>query len=88
MNAEGATAPEAWTFSELQRIRATRLEADLAQAHASAFPETRRFETMGYRRYELEAPMPLSPSSKEEETTTQPARTDIMLANGIRVLLS
>lgn len=39
-------APEAFSASEIVKIRARRIEADLVKAHGSAFPATRRFETI------------------------------------------
>ena len=41
-----ADAPEAFSFDELQRIRAKRVEADLLRAGPSAWPATRRFKTI------------------------------------------
>jgi hypothetical protein len=39
-------APEAFSFDELQRIRANRMAADLLRAGPSGWPERRRFRTM------------------------------------------
>jgi hypothetical protein len=41
-----ADAPEAFSFDELQKIRARRLEVDLLHAASCAWPEARRFETI------------------------------------------
>ncbi len=38
-----ADAPEAFSFDELQRIRARRIAADLLRAGPSGWPERRRF---------------------------------------------
>ena len=39
-------APDAFSWDELQRIRAARVEADLLRAGPSAWSQTRRFQTM------------------------------------------
>jgi hypothetical protein len=39
-------APEAFSFDELQRIRANRIAADMLRHGPSAWPERHRFQTM------------------------------------------
>jgi len=41
-----ADAPEAFSFDELQRIRANRIAADMLRHGPSAWPERRRFKTI------------------------------------------
>jgi hypothetical protein len=43
---KNAGGPPAFSDEELQRIRARRVEADLALANGSAWPRERRFETI------------------------------------------
>jgi hypothetical protein len=43
---QAADAPDAFSFEELQRIRARRMEADLLRAGSSGWPEQRRFQTI------------------------------------------
>jgi len=45
-----ADAPEAFSFDELQRIRANRVAADLLRYGPSAWPAKHRFQTMYPRR--------------------------------------
>jgi hypothetical protein len=56
-------APEAFSFDELQRIRANRIVADLARHGPSAWPEAHRFRTM----------YP-PPRSNDDLTPTEPKR--------------
>jgi len=57
-----ADAPEAFSFDELQRIRANRVAADLLRHGPSAWPAKHRFQTMYPRRRTNEDRTPTDPT--------------------------